>query len=81
MTPVLDADEAARPSVVMWESISTLSRAEFYIRVGASSPNVDAVAQEVYALAEGKSDGFDLRLAAGVEQEENPRRPRRGAGQ
>jgi hypothetical protein len=77
----LDRDEIGRLAAVLAEATTTTtttttSRAEFFIRVGCSRPNIEALVRELESMASGRSDGFEMQLAAGVESEENPSRPR-----
>lgn len=72
----MSLDEVARLSAALAESINIGSRAEFFIRVGCSGPNVEVVARELGSLASGHSEAFEVDLAVGLEQEENPRRSR-----
>ncbi|MEV6494680.1 hypothetical protein AB0M20_39575 [Actinoplanes sp. NPDC051633] len=72
----LEPDEARRLAAALGEVSESLSRAEFFIRTGASGPNIATVADQLQALASRRSDSFDTPVVAGVETEENPRRPR-----
>jgi hypothetical protein len=76
VTLTLDRDEAGRLAAVLTEATIGLSRAEFFIRVGCSQPNIEALAQALGSVAVGQSTGFEVELTAGVEREENPPRPR-----
>jgi hypothetical protein len=73
----VDREELMRVACVMAESLSMLSRPEFYIRTGCAKPNVEELVQCMQDVADGTSTGFDLDVLAGVEVVENPPRPRR----
>lgn len=75
-TLTLNRDEVGRLAAVLAEATAGSSRAEFFIRVGCSRPNVKALVQALESLAAGQSTSFEIHLAAGVEREENPPRPR-----
>lgn len=64
--------EAVRLGVALRAGYEGLSRPEFYIRTGLSRPRVSELAR---ALIEGRSVS-DEHLVEGVEEDENPRRPR-----
>ena len=53
-----------------------ISRAEYFIRLGCSLPNIEAVVAAFEAIADRRSDAFELELVAGIEDDENPRRSR-----
>jgi hypothetical protein len=76
----LDREEVGRLVAVLTEATATSSRAEFFIRVGSSLPNMEAIIKALESILSGKSAGFELPIAAGVESEENPPRPRPIAG-
>lgn len=69
--------ELRRISGVLAESLSSMSRPEFFIRTGCSKPNVEALVRLLEDLAEGEVQESELDVTAGVEADENPRRPRR----
>jgi hypothetical protein len=72
----LTHDEAMRLRVAIIAGYEAVSRAEYFIRTGLSEPAVRRVAD---ALSEIARDGFGARvipLEPGVEEIENPRRPR-----
>ena len=73
----LSRDEVGRLAVVLAEATAASSRAEFFIRVGCSLPNIEALINALGTMASGRSTGFEMSIAAGVESEENPlqRRP------
>ncbi|WP_327735005.1 hypothetical protein OG749_15290 [Streptomyces nojiriensis] len=73
----LHPDELRRITVALNESLYSLSRPEFFIRTGCSKPNMEAVAQRLFDLADHKVEEVEIDVTAGVEAEENPRRPRR----
>ncbi|MEV6395891.1 hypothetical protein AB0M39_14105 [Streptomyces sp. NPDC051907] len=68
--------ELLRISAVLTESLA-LSRTEFFIRTGCSKPNVEELVRLLEDVAEGKAQEFELDVPAGVEADENTRRPRR----
>jgi hypothetical protein len=76
VTLVLDGDEVGRLAAVLREAAIGMSRAEFFIRLGCSRPNVEALVHALESMAAGQSTGFDIELAAGVERDENPPWPR-----
>ncbi len=80
VTLVLSRSEVARLAGALAEGTLGISRAEYYIRVGCSLPNIEAVVDALQSIAGGRSDGFQLELAAAVECEENPQRPRGNPG-
>ncbi|MGW2562421.1 hypothetical protein ACWCXB_24860 [Streptomyces sp. NPDC001514] len=69
--------ELLRISGVLAESLSLLSRPEFFIRTGCSKPNVEALVRLLEDVAGGEAQEVELDVLAGVEADENPRRPRR----
>lgn len=73
---ILSRTEVARLAVALAEGTLGSSRAEYFIRVGCSLPNIEAVVAELESISKGRSDAFEIEIAAGVESEENPRRPR-----
>ncbi len=77
VTLTLNRGEVGRLAAVLAEATAGSSCAEFFIRVGCSRPNVEALVQALESLAAGRSPGFEIQLAAGVELDENPPRPRR----
>lgn len=74
---VVGRDEALRMANVMAESLSLLSRPEFYIRTGCAKPNIEELVRQLRDIAEGAAGEFAIDIPAGVEMEENPPRPRR----
>ncbi|MEU3502439.1 hypothetical protein ABZ726_17330 [Streptomyces hundungensis] len=72
----VDRDEVSRMTGIMAESLSLLTRSEFYIRTGCSKPNVEELVERLQGVAAGTTGAFELDLSVGVEAEENPRRPR-----
>lgn len=71
----LTTAEAERLGVAIAAGYETVSRAEYYIRTGLSQPVVRQIA-DVLTSAEGSTQAASIELAAGVEEVENPRRPR-----
>jgi hypothetical protein len=53
-----------------------MSRAEFFIRLGCSQPNIQELIAGLDSIAAGRSDRFELTIVQGREDEENPPRPR-----
>jgi hypothetical protein len=72
----LDLEEAGRLAAVMAETTVALSRREFYIRVGCSKPNIEALVQALESISSGRSTAAEVQIVDGVESEENPYRPR-----
>lgn len=72
----LDRGEVRRLVAVLAEAARTSSRAEFFIRVGCSLPNIEAIVEALESVLSGESTEFELPVVAGVESEENPPRPR-----
>ena len=72
----LDRAEARRLVAVLAEATTIGSRSEFFIRVGCSLPNVEALVRGLADLAEGRSEQFQMPIVAGVESADNPPRPR-----
>lgn len=71
----LDRSEAARLAVALGAGYETVSRAEYYIRTGLSEEGVRAIVQALERVRLGDESG-ELPFEAGVEEVENPRRPR-----
>lgn len=71
----MSSEEAAHLGVALAAGYESVSRAEYFIRTGLSEPQVRALS---LALLEGlDSVGVrQLPIDAGVEEVENPRRPR-----
>jgi hypothetical protein len=76
VTLVLSRGEVARLAGALAEGASGSSRAEYFIRVGCSLPNIEAIVAALESIADGRSNTFELEIVAGVEGDENPRRPR-----
>lgn len=74
---VANRDEVRRMAGVMAEGLSLLGRAEFYIRTGCAKSNIEELVGLLRDVAEGVTSEFVIDVTAGVEIEENPRRPRR----
>ena len=71
----LTSEEAGRLALAILSDFETVSRAEYYIRSGLSRAGVRTFADAIRAAA---ADGASsvVPLAPGVEQEEDPQRPR-----
>jgi hypothetical protein len=67
--------EAERLGVAMAAGYETVSRAEYYIRTGLSQPVVRQIA-EILTSDRPSAQSASIELDAGVEEVENPRRPR-----
>jgi hypothetical protein len=72
----LTRDEATRLSLAISAGYETTSRTEYYIRYGLSLPEVRNLADTIEHVATTGEGGRSVPLASGVEQAENPRRPR-----
>lgn len=72
VTLKMTREEAARLGFAMRAGYETISRPEYYIRTGLSQPLIREIAG---ALIEAES-AVVIDLAPGVEEVENPRRPR-----
>jgi hypothetical protein len=68
--------EALRLGVAIAAGYETVSRAEYYIRTGLSEPELRQIAQVLTGQLEPSTQHISLPLEAGVEEIENPRRPR-----
>ncbi|PJI90923.1 hypothetical protein [Luteimicrobium subarcticum] len=73
---VSSSDEMRRLYAALEAGYGNVSRAEFFIRTGLSAPEVEALADAVWRASQGENVDRALRLEAGVESVENPRRPR-----
>jgi hypothetical protein len=71
----LSRAEAERLGVAIAAGYETVSRAEYYIRTGLSQPAVREIADVLTSL-EPSTQSASIDLDAGVEEVENPRRPR-----
>lgn len=69
-------DEAHRLCFAVQEGYMGLSRAEYFIRTGLSKPQVEGLVQALSALADRQSGDISIVLEPGIEEIENPRRPR-----
>lgn len=76
VTLTLSRSEVARLAGALAEGTVGSSRAEYFIRVGCSLPNVEAIVAALGLIAERRSDTFAIEMVGGVESDENPRRPR-----
>ncbi|GGN49069.1 hypothetical protein FHR83_008703 [Actinoplanes campanulatus] len=72
----LGRDEIRRLAAVLCEVGVAMFRAEFFIRTGGSQPNIEAIAEQLVSVADGKPAEFEVPVLLGIENEENPRRPR-----
>ena len=72
----LDRSEVGRLIAILAEATATSSRAEFFIRVGCSLPNIVAITKALESITSGELTEFELPIAVGVESEENPPRTR-----
>ncbi|GAA2467042.1 hypothetical protein GCM10010388_69200 [Streptomyces mauvecolor] len=71
----IDNEELMRMTGIMAESLSLPTRSELYIRTGRSKRNAEELVKGLQGVAGGEAGTFELDLAVGVEEEENPRRP------
>ena len=71
---VMTRDEATRLGFALRIGYEVTSRPEYYIRSGLSQPAVRAIAGVLIA-----GGAATVELGAGVEEVENPRRPRPSA--
>lgn len=72
----MSPQEAALLSFALRAGYETTSRAEYWIRHGVAQPSVRALQEAVYEGAIGDRASSECALAAGIEAEENPKRPR-----
>ncbi|GAB2648958.1 hypothetical protein GCM10009743_25760 [Kribbella swartbergensis] len=72
----LTHDEARRLCSAIATGYEGLSRAEYYIRSGLSMTTVSEIVQALQVMLDGSGGHLDRPLDAGVEEIENPRRPR-----
>jgi hypothetical protein len=72
----MSADEAQLLSFALRAGFETTSRPEYWIRHGVAQPSARAVAEGIYEVAIAKRDSANVDLKHGVENVENPRRPR-----
>lgn len=70
--------EAERLGVAIAAGYETVSRAEYYIRTGLSQPVLRQIA-DVLTSAATMAPAASIELDAGVEEVENPRRPKPSA--
>lgn len=68
--------EAKRLAWALQAGVETTSRAEYFIRHGLSQPEVRHLVGALEDLSERDSGEASLSLDMGVEEVENPRRPR-----
>ena len=69
-------DEAMRLGIAIAAGYEAISRAEYFIRTGLSEPVMRQIAEALTKVDEGYLGSERILLAAGVEEIENPRRPR-----
>lgn len=72
VTVEMTREEAARLGFAMRAGYEAISRPEYYIRTGLSQPLVREIAR---VLIEAEA-AVVIELARGIEEVENPRRPR-----
>jgi hypothetical protein len=72
----LTYDESASLGVALLEGCISVSRAEYYIRTGLSAPDVDRIATVLKSPGDSGVGKQIVPLEIGVEEVENPRRPR-----
>ncbi|WP_410790084.1 hypothetical protein [Kribbella sp. C-35] len=72
MTP----DEAQRLCFAVQEGYVGISRAEYFIRTGLSKPAIETLVHAMSAVVDKRSGEVTLALEPGIEEIENPRRPR-----
>lgn len=76
VTIALTAEEAQRLCFAVQEGYIGTSRAEYYIRTGLSKPGVEVMVHALSAAVDDGSAELTVLLEPGVEEIENPRRPR-----
>lgn len=69
-------DEAQRLCFAVQEGYMGMSRAEYFIRTGLSQPQVEKLVHTLSAVADLQSGVMAIALEPGIEEIENPRRPR-----
>jgi hypothetical protein len=72
----LSYDEAHRLCSAIAAGYDGVSRAEYYIRSGLSKPAVSDLVQAIYRALDAVGAELSLPLDAGIEDVENPKRPR-----
>ena len=72
----LTADEAQRLCVAVETGYIGVSRPEYYIRTGLAKPGVENTIHALSAAVDEGSGTLSVALEPGVEEVENPRRPR-----
>jgi hypothetical protein len=72
----LTHSEARRLCSAIETGYDGLSRAEYYIRSGLSKPAVTEIVLALHSALDASGGNLDLALDAGIEELENPRRPR-----
>jgi hypothetical protein len=72
----LSSAEAERLTFALRAGYETVSRAEYYIRHGLAQGEVRELFAAIRKVAHQEQDAVSARLEPGVEDEENPRRPR-----
>lgn len=71
----LSRREAERLGVAIAAGFETVSRAEYFIRTGLSQPVVQEISDALSSLSPPSTPMF-IELSLGIEEVENPRRPR-----
>jgi len=69
-------DEAMRLGIAIAAGYETISRAEYFIRTGLSEPIMRQISGVLTNSREASPGSERIPLTAGVEETENPRRPR-----
>lgn len=72
----MTSKEAQLLSIALSAGFETVSRPEYWIRHGVAQPSAQAVAGAIYEVATGKQASVSAELEPGIEEIENPRRPR-----
>lgn len=72
----LTNSEARRLCVAIAEGGEGISRSEYFIRTGLSKPAVVDFVNRFFAMLDDVPNSAALSLEAGIEEIENPRRPR-----
>lgn len=72
----LSRGEASRLATAIEAGCESVSRAEYYIRTGLSEPGVLRIADALKAGDVALPGSATLPLESGIEEVENPRRPR-----
>lgn len=70
--------DMGRVLACLLEAADALSRPEFFIRVGWAQDDVRSATREASKVLRGEMSQLELHLPDGLEEIENPRRPRAG---